>query len=183
LLEIAITIGYLGPYKARLQRQFMALVATVLLSKGAYPSLLRQAKRPLPPRGHHSFEPLRGPIHVTNVVNALWVNGVTVEEAASWDDFIVAWGRDYLRQPDVPADDDVRIAMQERDSAPQDYTILQCFSTEGPPSRSPRVNTHVLTYADAAKIVPEGFNPEEGEWSDDDLKMGPPITPIPPRPE
>jgi hypothetical protein len=161
----------------------MALVATVLLSKGAYPSILRQAIEPLPARGQVPFEPSRGPIHITNVINALWVNGVTAEEAASWDDFIVAWGRDYLRQPDVPADDDVRVAMQERDTAPKEFAVLNCFAPDGRPSRSPRVNTHVLTYADAAKIVPEGYDSEEGEYSSDDLKMGPPITPIPPRPE
>jgi hypothetical protein len=184
LLEIAVAISYLGPNKARLRRQFMALVATVLLSKGAYPSILRRAIEPLPARGQVPFEPPRGPIHVTNVINALWVNGVTVEEATSWDDFIVAWGRDYLRQPDIPADDDVRVAMQERDTAPKEFAILECFAPDGRPSRSPRVNTNALTFLDAPKIVPEGYDPEEGEYSSDDLAVMRPITsPMPPRPE
>ena len=112
----------------------MVLVATVLLSKGVYPSILWQAIEPLLARGQVPFEPSRGPIHITNVINALWVNGVTTEEAASWDDFIVAWGRDYLCQPDIPVDDDVHVTMQERDTTPMEFMILECFAPDRCPS-------------------------------------------------
>lgn len=184
LLEIAVTIAWLGPQKARLRRQFMAYAATLLLSKGAYPGLLQRVGTPLPPRGTKSFEPFKGPVHVENVANALYVNGVTAEEAASWDDYVVAWGRDYLRQPDISADDDVRIAMQERETAPKDFTILQCIALDGRTPRPARVNTNVLTYADAAAVIPEGYDPEEGEYMDDEEEMGAPIVgPMPPQPE
>jgi hypothetical protein len=162
----------------------MAYAATLLLSKGAYPALLQRVSTPLPPRGTKGFEPLKGPVHVENVANALYVNGVTAEEAASWDDYVVAWGRDYLRQPDISADDDVRIAMQERETAPKDFTILQCIALDGRTPRPARVNTNVLTYADAAAIIPEGYDPEEGEYMDDEEGMGAPIVgPMPPQPE
>jgi len=159
----------------------MALVATVLLSKGAYPSILWQAIEPLPARGQVPFEPSRGPIHITNVINALWVNGMTAEEAASWDNFIMAWGRDYLCQPDIPADNDVCIAMQEQDTAPMEFVILECFALDGRPSRSLHVNTNTLTFLNMLNIVPEGYDPEEGEYSSDDFPVMCPITsPMPP---
>jgi hypothetical protein len=46
------------------------------------------------------------------------------------------------------------------------------------------VNTNVLTYADAAAVIPEGYDPEEGEYMDDEDEMGAPIVgPMPPQPE
>ena len=184
LLEIAVGIAYLGPSKARLRRQFMALAVTLLLSKGAYPTLLRRVSVPLPPRNHKPFGLCKDSISVESVANALYTSSVTVEEAASWDDYVIAWGRDYLLQDGVPADDDIRVAMQERDTVPKDFAILQCISMDGRPSRLPRVKTNVPTYADAAPVVPEGYDPEEGEYMDSEEDRGAPIVgPIPPQPE
>jgi hypothetical protein len=184
LLEIAVAISYLGPDKARHRRQFMALAVTLLLSKGAYPALLQRVRVPLPPRTHKAFGPPKVAITVEAVADALYTRGVTVEEAASWDDYVVAWGKDYLLQPNLPADDDVRVAMQERTTAPKDFAILQCISMDGRPSRLPRVVSGILTYADAPAIVPEGYCPEDGEYMDDEEDIGGPIVgPIPPQPE
>ena len=144
----------------------MALAVALLLSKGAYPTLLQRCNHLLPARAQASFEPLKVNITLDSVLSAFIDSGITMQEATSWDDFILQYGKDYLAMPDIAVDDDIHVAMQEHDheGAHSDLAILECLSSI---RQIPHLQTTWPMATNAPGLVPEGFDPEEGEYFDD----------------
>ncbi len=164
-MECVISIIQLGSTKAQLRCHFVALAAALLLSKGAYPTLLQWRNHLLPARVESFFEPTKGSITLEMVVNALFDCSVTVHEVNSWDDFVFQYSVDYLAMSDTSADDDICLAMQEREheGSPSDFVILQCL----PPLRwVPHLQITGSVVTDTLPLVPEGYDPEEGEFID-----------------
>jgi hypothetical protein len=60
--------------------------------------------------------------------------GVDPLEAESWDDFVLSWCQDYLCDPSMLSNDDIRLAVQERELPPlnpEGYQILECDGRQG----------------------------------------------------
>jgi hypothetical protein len=64
--------------------------------------------------------------------------GVDPLEAESWDKFVLSWCQDYLCDPSMPSNNDIHLAVQERERPPQNpegYQILECDGRQGHPLR------------------------------------------------
>jgi hypothetical protein len=107
-----------APSKIKLRRQFVKTTMALLVSRGAYPAFLRHHyPGSLPPRNNPVGSSKKWPT-VRNVGDALANAGVDPLEAESWDDFVLSWCQDYLRDPSVLPNDDIRLAVQERELPP-----------------------------------------------------------------
>ena len=81
--------------------------------------------------------------------------------------------------PDIPAGDNIHLTMQECKckGTSSDFMILDCL----PPLRQvPHLQITRSVVTDTPPLVPEDFDPEEGEWQEDDDDMGGPMVSLMP---
>jgi hypothetical protein len=107
----------------------------LLVSRGYAAYVERFAQGVLPSR---TLIPYAGSKFVTirDVAEALWRQGVSVEETTQWDPLVIAWCRDYVGLDNVKANDDIVVGLKERESPTRVLTILQCLGTK---TRIPRL--------------------------------------------
>jgi hypothetical protein len=153
-----------APSKIALRRRFLTLAMALLLPQGAYITFLENYQPgPVPARVPISNSSKRTPT-VGYVGFCLYNAGVTPLEASEWDDFVFAYCQDYLADPTIEADDEIRLSMQDRlhpPAHPQGYRILECIGHGG---RSPLTRTRLrLPVGDeprVSRVKPRPGSPE-----------------------
>jgi hypothetical protein len=149
-----------GPKRARMQRPFFAMAIALLVSKGAYAEAIKG--RVLPLRRTRSWITKVTPT-VAQVIEAFADCGVSVEEMALWDDFVLAWAREYVRKGNSPPEDDIQRALVDRENPPvppRKYAILECV---GPHAHPCRVRVGERTGDERRTGAPGGEEEEEEE--------------------
>jgi len=142
-----------APSKIALRRRFMTLAMALLLPQGAYITFLEKYHPgPIPARVHVQNCSKRTP-NIGYVGFCLYEAGVTPLEASEWDDFVLAYCQDYLADPTIEADDEIRLSMQDRlqpPAHPQGYRVLECIGHGG---RSPLTRSRLrLPVGDEPKV-------------------------------
>jgi hypothetical protein len=103
--------------------------------------------------------------------------GVDPLEAESWDEFILSWCQDYLHNPSILPNDNIHLAIKDRESPPpnpEGYRILECDGRKG---RQVRVLSSLIMLATEAEQevmhpiasgAPRYFEGFDDAWDTDD---------------
>ena len=170
-VECYLAILRNAPGKVALRRKFLVMAMALLLPQGAYAAFLERFHPGAIPAAREDLGFVKASKRtptIRYVGDCLFNAGVTPLEASQWDEFVLAYCQDYLADPSVGDDDEIRLAMKDRlnpPATPQGYRILECV---GRGARVPRaIFNRRLPAGDQPPACIMGSSSEE-DWFNDE---------------